>query len=58
MDDTIAFSQTWEDYLADLKAVFLKVREYGLTSNPNKCHIGVIHTNYFGYIIGWGQLQA
>lgn len=56
IDDVTVFSHIWEYRLARLHAVLLQLREYGLTANPNKCHIGRVQDNNLGYVVGWGQL--
>ena len=38
LDDVIIFSQTEEDHLIQLRAVFERFREHGLKLKPSKCH--------------------
>ena len=38
LDDVIVFSQTEEDHLIQLRAVFERFREHGLKLKPFKCH--------------------
>ena len=39
LDDVIVFSETLEDHIVHLKAVFDKLRSAGLMLNPSKCKI-------------------
>ena len=38
LDDVIVFSQTEEEHLTQLRAVFEHFREHGLKLKPSKCH--------------------
>ena len=38
LDDVIVFSQTEEEHLTRLQAVFERFREHGLKLKPSKCH--------------------
>lgn len=57
IDDVIIFSQTWEEHLEHLEAVIKKIKETGLTVNPEKCSIGMRSTHYLGFIVGQGEVR-
>lgn len=37
IDDVIIYSQTWEEHLEHLETVIKKIKQAGLTINPEKC---------------------
>jgi hypothetical protein len=51
IDDIIVKSTGLESHLADLRLVFGKMRQYGLTMNPLKCAFGVLAAKCLGFII-------
>ena len=51
MDDIIIFSKTFEDHIRDLRAVFTRLREAGLTLKLTKCTFARDTLPYLGYII-------
>ena len=40
IDDLIIFSDTWQQHLFDLEAVFARLLQYSLFVKPNKCSFG------------------
>ena len=51
LDDTIIYSQTFEDYLKHLREVFIRIRKAGLWLNLEKCKFWMQHLPFLGYII-------
>ena len=51
LDDVIAFSETLEDHIAHLKAVFVRLRSAGLMLNPRKCNIVHDEVEYLGHVV-------
>lgn len=39
-DNVFVFSRTWTDHIGALRAVLLRLREYGLTTRLSKCKSG------------------
>ena len=51
VDDMIARSQTEEEHLDHLKKLFVRLKEYKLKLNPNKCTFGVRSGKLLGFIV-------
>jgi len=58
LDDTIIFSDTWEENLAHIRAVLNRMRSAKLTRSPSKCHFAVAEVDYLGHHIGLGRVQT
>ena len=52
LDDIIVFSQTPEEHLVRLQAVFDKLKAAGLKLKPSKCELFKKETNYLGHVVG------
>ena len=51
LDDIIVFSQTPEEHLHRLKAVFNKLKAAGLKLKPSKCDLFKQQINYLGHVV-------
>lgn len=51
IDDILVFGGTAEDFLANLRQVFQKLRQFKVTLNPKKCRFGMEEVEYVGHII-------
>ena len=51
VDDMIARSQTEEEHLDHLQKLFVRLKEYKLRLNPNKCTFGVRPGKLLGFIV-------
>jgi len=51
LDDIIIFSETLQDHIIHLEAVFDCIRSAGLKLNPNKCKFICDEMEYLGYIV-------
>ena len=52
LDDIIVFSQTPEEHLDRLQAVFDKLKAAGLKLKPSKCELFKKQINYLGHVVG------
>ena len=52
LDDIIVFSQTPEEHLVRLQAVFDKLKAAGLKLKPSKCELFKKQINYLGHVVG------
>ena len=52
LDDIIVFSQTPEEHLVRLKAVFNKLKAAGLKLKLSKCKLFRQQINYSGHVVG------
>lgn len=49
VDDVLVASETPEEHLEDLKQVFERLNEHGLTVHPTKCVLGATELDFLGY---------
>lgn len=56
IDDILLHHDTWEDHLADLKTVLIRLRKAGLTARPSKCYLGQGEVEFLGHRISHGHL--
>ena len=54
VDDVLVHTETWEEHIAALRALFVRVREYGLTVKPSKCFMAFESIDFVGHKIGQG----
>lgn len=57
LDDIVVFSETWDDHLQHLCAVFSTIQEAGLKINPNKSLLVTDSIHYLGYTIQGGMIK-
>ncbi|XP_076454791.1 uncharacterized protein LOC143289631 [Babylonia areolata] len=55
MDDMIA-SETWEEHLSAIEAVFQRLEEANLSVRPKKCFIGFEELSFLGHVVWHGQI--
>ena len=55
MDDVLVATETWEEHLEILRAVFQRLKEANLAAKPSKCYLGFTNLAYLGHEIGHGQ---
>ena len=51
IDDCIVYGDTEEEFLANVRKLFLRFRQFGITLNPDKCILGVDKIEYTGHVI-------
>jgi len=56
VDDVLSFTSEWDNHLAELKQVFTRVRNAGLTVKPSKCYFGFPEVEFLGHLAGDGKL--
>lgn len=56
IDDIIVDSEEWVDHLGQLRRLFRRLQEAGLTVNLAKSEFGRAHVTYLGHTVGQGQL--
>jgi hypothetical protein len=57
LDDILIFSETWQDHVKHLRAVFTRIQNAGLTLNQEKCEFAVAEIDYLGHHIGLNKVQ-
>jgi len=57
VDDVISFTQAWKSHLEELKDLFERVRQAGLTVKPSKCYFGYPSVEFLGHQVGEGKLE-
>jgi transposase InsO family protein len=50
-DDILTYGETEEEFLQNLRKIFLQLRKCKLTVNPKKCQFGLQQIEYVGHII-------
>ncbi len=51
LDDIVVVSNTWEEHLTNLQAVFDRLKEAGLCLKPKKCSFAQRKATYLGHVI-------
>lgn len=57
LDDILVASTTPEQHVEDLRAVFDRLREYGLVINETKCHFAKHEVNFLGHLVTNGSIK-
>lgn len=57
LDDILVASSSPEQHIEDLRAVFERLREYGLVINETKCHFGKEQVNFLGHVVTSGAIK-
>ena len=57
VDDILEYTQTWSGHLDVLRALFLRLREAGLTVKPSKCIMGFFQLPFLGHTVGKGLIS-
>jgi len=58
VDDVLTFTDEWQRHLHELRDLFCRVRQAGLTVKPSKCFFGYVSIEYVGHVVGQGQLRT
>src|SRR3984885_5176657 len=56
VDDVLAHTENWEDYLKTLERFFKRVSEAKLTMKPTKCQLGYLTIDFLGHTLSEGQI--
>ena len=51
IDDIFMWGQTEDEFLANLRQIFQRLREKNITVNPDKCELGVPRLEFVGHVI-------
>ena len=51
LDDCIVHAKSVDEYIGNLREVFSRFRNSGLTLNPSKCQLGLTQVEYVGHTI-------
>ena len=57
LDDVIIYSDTFENHLQHVEAVFQRLRNVNLVAKPSKSELGQAQVKYLGHLVGVGQLR-
>ena len=58
LDDIIVFSQTFEDHLVRLGAVFERLKSFGLKLKPSKCQFLKDKVKYLGHVVSKSGVEV
>lgn len=56
LDDVVVYSQTWEEHLCQLRALFIRLEAAKLTINLAKCEFARATVVYLGNVVGQGKV--
>ena len=54
MDDVLVATETWDQHLKALRAVFKRLKEANLAAKPSKCFVGFSEISFLGHEVGHG----
>lgn len=57
LDDVVVFSETWEEHLGQIRALFDRFIWANLTVNLTKCDFAKATVTYLGKVVGQGQVR-
>ncbi|XP_030271930.1 uncharacterized protein LOC115581177 isoform X1 [Sparus aurata] len=57
LDDVVVYSDTWEDHLQRIQALFDRLALASLTVNLAKCEFAKATVTYLGKVVGHGQVR-
>ena len=52
IDDTVIYSESWEDRLRTLKVLFGRLKKARITARPTKCLLGASRVEFLGHQVG------
>lgn len=56
IDDIIVHTETWEEHVNSLEALFKRIKEANLTVRPTKCRFGYSKVDFLGHNLGEGEI--
>ena len=56
-DVVLVYTETWEEHIAALRALFVRVRECGLTVKSSKYCVAFESLDFVGHKIGQGEVK-
>ena len=57
LDDVVVYSDTWEQHLCRVAALFGRLAEARLTINLAKCEFALATVTYLGEVVGQGEVR-
>ncbi|KAJ8338705.1 hypothetical protein SKAU_G00354910 [Synaphobranchus kaupii] len=57
LDDVVIFSDSWEQHVVRMSALFRRLAEAGLTVNLAKCEFARATVTYLGKVVGRGEVR-
>ena len=58
LDDVLVMGQSFEEHIANLRAVFSRLAEAGLKLKAAKCDLVRREVNFLGYVVSDGGISA
>ena len=58
LDDILIFSETFEDHISRLEAVFSRLKQHGLKLKPSKCEFFKSSVRYLGHVVSEQGVQT
>ena len=57
IDDVIIYSDSWQEHLSQLRAIFVRFSQANLTVNLGKSEFGHVEVMFLGHVVGNGQVK-
>ena len=57
IDDIIIFSKSFEEHLAHMDLVFMRLQEAKIKLKASKCHFAYLEVTYLGHIVSCNGIQ-
>jgi hypothetical protein len=51
LDDVVVYATSDEEFLARLRVVFERFRQFNITLNPKKCYFGLAEVEFVGHVL-------
>ena len=58
LDDILVIGKSFDEHLQNLRRVFTRLREAGLSLKPRKCRLGMHSVEYLGYVVTEAGIAA
>ena len=58
IDDVLVYTDSWQEHIASLRALFYRNRDAKLKIKPAKCYLGYYSVSFLGHVIKHGNLHT
>ena len=58
IDDVLVYTDSWQEHIASIRALFYRIRDAKLTIKSAKCYLGYYSVSFLGHVIKHGNLHT